>query len=285
MTSNGKQGFTKNTERFDPESQTNTPEPSGFQRLPAELRLKIYAYLFTTYRIEIVRKKSRKTDGTKQPHYRLYSKKLRPREDKRPEKPGRWWIKKLPMALIFTCRSVYSDTILLLYANTQFVFTTTNAMARFMKVTPSDAQAAIRHVEIKHIMYNEPRLTEFRIYKARSDMAFYLACEDMALAFKGLRVLHVDMRIYDWPIRLEIGELWSLPLLFFGRESGTGTQIDEANVRLRMVMFSDEALQIMARGLEERIMGPVRFQIREDERLARELQMLGRKAKVLRLVM
>ncbi|PLN78313.1 hypothetical protein BDW42DRAFT_202228 [Aspergillus taichungensis] len=271
--------------QFDPETQTDTPSPSSFQCLPAELRLKIYAYLFTIYRVEIIRRKSKKTEGTKKLYYRLYSKRLRPRVDKNQEKPGRWWIKSLPMTLIFTCRSIYLDTILLLYANTQFVFATTNAMTRFIKITPSDAQAAIRHVELKHIMYNEPRLTEFRIYKARSDMAFYLACEDMALAFKGLRVLHVDMRIYDWPIRLEIGELWSLPLLFFGRESGTGTDIDEASVRLRMVMFSDEALQIIARGLEERIMGPEKFQIREDERLARKLHVLGRKTKVLRLVM
>ncbi|PLB36677.1 uncharacterized protein BDW47DRAFT_132673 [Aspergillus candidus] len=274
--------------QFEPETQTNTPSSSGFQRLPAELRLKIYAHLFTTYRIEIVRKKDKRTEGTKKPRYRLYNKRLRPREDKsqgNTERPGRWWLKRLPMALIFTCRSIYSDTILLLYANTQFVFTTTNAIARFIKITPADAQASIRHVELRHIMYNEPRLTEFRIYKARSDMAFYLACEDMALAFKSLRVLHVDMRIYDWPIRLEIGELWSLPLLFFGGEGGTGIKLDEANIRLRMVMFSDETLRRVARDLEQRMMGPVKFQVREDERLARELHMLGRKAKVLRLVM
>lgn len=145
----------------------------------------------------------------------------------------------------------------------------TKTAARFLRTTSREAQGCIRHLELEHEMYNEPRLTEHRVFKLRSDAAWRRVCEDMAGAFSGLRVLHVQLSIWDWPIRLTVGEGWSVPLLFFGRE-GKG-MMDFVAVRLKMSMFGEKRLAEVARGLEERMMDPVKFQIREDERVAREL--------------
>lgn len=185
----------------------------------------------------------------------------------------------LPIGLVLSCRTVYRETVLQLYAQTHFVFNTTKTVSRFLRTTTRDTQACITHIELNHVMYNEPRLTEFRYFKLRSDMAWYLACEEMALRLSGLRVLHVRLTVHDWPIRLVVGERWSLPLLFFGRDGG----LDYVAVKLRVGMFAEEKVREAERGLEERIMGPRRWEIREDERLARELTGPV-KTRVLRLV-
>lgn len=171
------------------------------------------------------------------------------------------------MPLIFTCKSIYRDTILQLYWTTQFVFRTTRSIARFLKTTSKPSQASIQHLELFQTMYNEPRLTEFRPYKTQSDMAFYMVCDAMAARFTSLNYLHIEMNIWDWPIRLEIGERWSWPLLLFGESGG----VQAVNVRLRMGMFAEEELQAVAEGLERKLMVKKAWQIREDERLAREL--------------
>ncbi|KAE8378221.1 hypothetical protein BDV26DRAFT_261996 [Aspergillus bertholletiae] len=151
---------------------------------------------------------------------------------------------------------------------------------RFLRTTSKDHQIAIRHVELNHIMYNEPRLTAFRIFKTRSDISWYNACDDMASAFPSLKVLHARLAIYDWPIRLEIGELWSMPLLLFGHYDGG---LDYADIQLQMNRFQHAKLRTVAHALEQKMMKPKMFQIREDERLAKELTGPIKAKKILRI--
>ncbi|THC91568.1 hypothetical protein EYZ11_008963 [Aspergillus tanneri] len=269
-------------------NHTHTSRPSAglspFQRLPPEIRWQIYQDLFYPHRVEILRCKDKSPDPSRPARYRLYHRQLQPRDtqsqDIRPS-TGRRSYPPLPLALIFTCRLMYCETILLFYSTMQFVFISTKSAARFLKITDKDAQSAIRHVELNHVMYNEPRLTEFRVYKFRSDMAWYLVCDDMAQALVSLSVLHVHMTVYDWPIHLEVGERWSFPLLVFGQY---GDQLDYAKIRLRMPRFSEEKLRFVARDLEQKIMKPQRFQIREDERLARKLMGSVKAKKILKVV-
>lgn len=129
-------------------------------------------------------------------------------------------------------------------------------------------------------MYNEPRLTDFREYKLRSDRAWYMVCDEMSQNFKDLRAVYVDMTVHDWPIHMEIGERWSFPLLLFGEH---GHLLDFAQIRLHMPRFSNEKLRSVARSVEERIMKPDSFQIREDEILARKLMGPVKARKILEL--
>ncbi|RJE18919.1 hypothetical protein PHISCL_08737 [Aspergillus sclerotialis] len=259
-------------------TQTQT---AAFFRLPAEIRWQIYEDLFTNRRVEIIRTKNRDPSRGKLGRYRLSCRQRRPRDPKNQTAPtvGPFTMTPIPIGLIFSCKRIYNETVLQLYWTTQFIFNTTNSMTRFLRTTSKDAQANIRHVELNQIMYNEPRFTEFRYYKLRSDLAWSMACEEMALNFTSLKVLHVDLAILDWPIRLVVGESWSEPLLYFGRGHG----LEFANVKLSMTMFNEEKLKAAALAVEKEIMNPVAYQTREDERLARELAGPVR-TKILRLI-
>ncbi|KAF7596160.1 hypothetical protein BBP40_003059 [Aspergillus hancockii] len=277
------------------EAQNNTPSvavknvsplsqlarPASFLRLPQEIRWQIYQYLFEPRRVEILRLKEKTAVPSKTSHYRLYHKLQQARNLFTQAMLLYGEDATLLFNLVFTCQTIYSETILLLYSTTQFIFNSTNSMVRFLKTTSKDTQAAIQHVELNHIMYNEPRLTAFRPYKIRSDIAWYNVCDDMAEAFSSLKVLHVKIAIYDWPIRLEVGELWSMPLLLFGHHNGG---LDFVNIQLQMRRFKNERLQTVARALEQKMMKPRMFQIREDGRLAKELAGPIKAKSVLRLV-
>ncbi|PYI10546.1 hypothetical protein BO78DRAFT_204194 [Aspergillus sclerotiicarbonarius CBS 121057] len=258
------------------------PKLSPFQLLPAELRLKIYAHIFEPHRIELVRQRDKDpSKHTKRVHYRLYHVQLRPRDPSTQVVSWRRNRSFLPIALPFTCRLMYCDTLCLLYSSTQFIFNTTKAMTRFFQITPKEAHAAIRHVEINQSMYSEPHLTKFRVFKVRSDWAFYRACGKLIESCPALRVLHIDFRIRDWPINLEIGEPWSLPLMRF---TDYKDRLDFVNIRLQTARFNEKELKEVAKALEKRFMKPLAFQLREDERLARELSGAVRAKRVLRIV-
>lgn len=220
--------------------------------------------------MEIIRAKNKDPSRGKLGRYRLYGRQRRPRDPKNQTAPtvGPFTMTPIPMGLIFSCKQIYNETVLQLYWTTQFIFNTTNSMTRFLRITSKDAQANIRHVELNQVMYNEPQVTIFRYYKLRSDLAWSAACEEMALNFTSLNVLHVDLAILDWPIRLVVGESWSEPLLYFGRSQ----KLEFANVKLSMAMFDETKLKEAALAVEKEIMNPVAYQIREDERLARELE-------------
>ncbi|GFF31805.1 hypothetical protein IFM61606_07839 [Aspergillus udagawae] len=257
---------------------------SAFQRLPGELRWRIYELVFDVHRVEVLRSRDKNPENNiKRVHYRLYHRQLRPRDSKTHaarSSEGRYTCPPLPIALLITCRSIYRDTLCLFYSRVQFIFNTTRTVMRFLKITNKEAQMAIQHIELNHTMYSEPALLNFRWYKCMSDMAWYNACDDLTVYCKSLRVLHIDMKIGDWPISLQVGERWSLPLLAFARY---GPRLDWVDIRLHMGSFKQDQLEKVAREIEEQIMDPTAFQIREDERLARELAGPV-KAKVLRLM-
>ena len=243
--------------------------------------MQIYGHLFTDRRVEIIRTKNSDPKRGKLTRYRLYHAQRRPRDPKHQTTPtvGLFTMTPLPMGLIFSCKRIYNETILLLYWTTQFIFNTTKSMVRFLGTTSKDAQANIRHVEINQTMYNEPHFTEFRYYKLRSDLSWSMVCEKMASNFTSLKTMHVFLEIMDWPIRLKVGESWAQPLLFFGRSKN----LEFVNVNLGMPMFNEDQLKAAELAVEKGMMNPVAYQIREDERLARELE--GPiKARILKLI-
>ncbi|KAL3463790.1 hypothetical protein BJX64DRAFT_287011 [Aspergillus heterothallicus] len=184
------------------------------------------------------------------------------------------------LALLFTSRQTAADITGLLYACTQFVFTSPKAIVRFLSSIPPVAKSTIKHIELTHKMYNEPSLSKYRPIKLRSDHNWFVMCEMMAELFTDLSVLHVNLTVFDTPIELEVGEGWSLPLLVF---SGKGRKAEQEEGRqngggLRFVRVSLEypkspiwEVRRVERELEVRLMDPAVLQMREDEKLAREM--------------
>lgn len=256
------------------------PQESLLFKLPGELRTKIYEYVFGTYRVNIFRSRVPNAESSKRqyclrhtclPPYHPKVHDLIPRTKSAPA---------IPSALVYTCRDIYRETVLFLYSNTQFVFRSTKAINIFLKNTPIVAQNAIRHLELNYIGYNEPRLTEFRKFKIRSDMTWYLACSAMAQNFTSLRVLHLHITIWDWPMKLDLKERWAIPLLVFARKGG----LEYVDAILRMHMFNNDQLQEAARKLEKALMNPKTYQIKDDRRLAMQLQGPAKAGKVLNII-
>ncbi|KAL4955029.1 hypothetical protein BDW69DRAFT_128810 [Aspergillus filifer] len=268
--------------------------------LPPEIRNQVYGYLFLPQRVEIKRIKASTTTTKptedknkakiiKHDYHRLVSKLLAPRDPKTqillgPARDGK---PQTQLSLPFVCKQSYHDTLCLLYACTQFKFTSPKCVSRFLWKTPAPALAAVSHIELKHTMYNEPGLTKFRDIKLRADKGWYELCERISLTLKALEVVHVDMAIHSGPIELDIGESWSQPILALGRgkaKSGNGSALRFARVGLRSDRFEAEKLFGVGKELERELMNPVAMQIREDERLARELQGSQKARKVLKLI-
>ncbi|KAN0074845.1 hypothetical protein V8E54_007456 [Elaphomyces granulatus] len=250
-------------------STKSTAKRSLFLDLPGELRTKIYEIVYETYRVEIIRAKP-KTATQRPGRYRLFHRSLPPRNPTTHVAPGARRNRappSPPLGLTLSCKRILYETLLYLYTNTQFVFSSPKTIRAFLNRTPEIAQRAIRHLELHHVMYNEPQFTKFREFKLRSDMSWYLACHAMAQSFTSLRVLHLNLAVFDWPIRLELGERWALPPLRFSRCGG----LEYADIKLSMRMFKEEKLKQTARLLEQAIMKPEAYQVKEDERIAKEL--------------
>lgn len=275
---------TQKRQASTPQHSTIDIQPDPRQKttlttLPPELRYKIYDYLFTLYRVEVTQK-------TKQRENRLSHTRLRPRNPNSqlspPETKHRPDYPPLPYALVLSCKTVYRETVLRLYSQTQFSFRTTRALSRFLHTTPrSTLETALYHIELTQTMYHEPRLLAFRIFKHRADLAFYSACEDLAVRCRALRVLHVELRVGDWPVRMEVGERWSWPLLVFEK---VGNRVQWARVRLSVPGWKGDRLEGVEREVERSVLGDEAFRAREveRERVAREGRV--RAGKVLRVV-
>ncbi|KAL4946873.1 hypothetical protein BDV06DRAFT_218023 [Aspergillus oleicola] len=265
--------------------------------LPPETRNQIYSYLFLPQRVEISRIKSltinttntKSKTKTKHAYHRLISKLVAPRDPETQvllSSPNNRK-EQTQLSLPFVCKQSYNDTLCPLYACTQFVFTSPKCISRFMWKSSKAAIASVNHIELHHIMYNEPSLMKFRHIKLKADKRWYELCERISLTLEALEVLHVNVAVYDAPIELEVGESWSQSILALGKgnvKSGKGGALRFARVKLRSDRFDGQKISTAEKRLEGELMNPVAMQIREDERVARELEGPRKAGKVLRLV-
>ncbi|RDW93256.1 uncharacterized protein DSM5745_00578 [Aspergillus mulundensis] len=247
-----------------------SPE-AKLERLPGEIRNRLYSYLFDIQRVEISRYMDENTG-----HSHLTHKLLPPRNLHTQNPTMLQYNKKgklqTQLCISFVSKQFYQETLCLLYDCTQFVFSNTKCVYKFLNRVPRRAQAAIKHIELHHTMYNEPTSLEHREIKLRSDKNWYSLCEKISLTFKALSVLHVDMWVVCPSAGLEIGEPWSLPLLALSRVGkGKSKGLQFVKIQLRSPRFADVKLEHVARQLEWEMMSPIARQIRDDERIAREL--------------
>lgn len=261
-------------------------------RLPGEVRMKIYNYLWDSYRVSIER------NAFISPRYKLSYNELGKRDPNTHKLYHDTSSQELfSTGLIFTCKCIYRETLQLLYSNTHFVFCTTHSARRFLDTVTPDAKAAIKHLELRNTTYNEPLLNEHRTFKRRSDIAWSSVCERFARDLTALQTLDLDSTIFGWPLPLHVDGTWSRPYMHFCgfRETGRLTWVN-VNLRLTNAItldpvpsyeFHPSLLQEIATELESRLMTKEAFQIRQDALLAEKLQKEEppRKAKkILRLV-
>lgn len=191
-TSSTTEGGTIATESGRPEHQAEPAALSRLQLLPTELRLLIYGFIWDRRRVRIHR--DPRIDADAPVRYMItYTEKLfRDVESQKvlADDPAdtNWF----PINLMQTCTSIYHECMPFFYQRTQFVFDRTKVLRRFLSTVSVDAKAAIRHVELHHIMQNHPKFggENNLLWKQRSDAGWMRTCNRLVADCSNLQVLH-----------------------------------------------------------------------------------------------
>jgi hypothetical protein len=182
---------------------------SRFQLLPGEIRQQIYDYVFSeSYDAPIERDKS-----TKQNKYAT--------KYKLTQRYHMLSVQRLPVGLVFSCKSIYNETILYLYEHTCFTFDTTKALRRFLRKASPEAKAVIQHVQLKHTIHNRTHDKRNEKWELISNAAWKSACQRMAQDLTSLRFLSIEVTVYP-ATALTMDEPWCEPYLSFCGPDGKG---------------------------------------------------------------
>lgn len=242
------------------QKKTFVPKPSQKKglllKLPGEIRTQIYEYLLDDYRVEVIRAKHHPRPGRKQPHsYRLCHNKLNLRFG---EGFDSRYSATPPVQLALTCRRFYEEMLLPVYANTYFVFRSPQTVHMFLNRINRDAQCAIRHIELYHTTYYEPKSPEHRAWKRRADSRWLETCRRLSESLPSLRTVHIDLRLGDWPIQLTLSEPWARPFHCF-------RNLLDARVDLLTGYFHPKQTRQACKDLERAMMAPSAWKAREDK--------------------
>lgn len=198
----------------DSDSDFDPSTFSRFQLLPGEIRQKIYDYVFESFGALIERNRSNKQSKYPSP-YRLTQRYPQLNRHHMPSK------ERLPLGLVFSCKSIYNETIFQLYKHTCFTFDTTKALRRFLQKVSPEAKAVIQHVQLKHIFHNRTHLGSNKIWQLKSNAAWKAVCQRMADEFTSLRRLYIEVTV-PRTARLTVDEPWCEPYLTFCGPDGNG---------------------------------------------------------------
>lgn len=220
-----------------------SPPSRGFRflELPAELRIKIYDYIFEKHVLEILPltrsrgltywdRKSRKSKPVLRSWRSLCVR-------GRSERPGRSdrrfdkWPRADPSpglaALLLTCEQIHQETYHLFYGRMTFLFTSQAILDRFMTTLSPSCIGAIQSIKLQHHTYGEPYMLRNQVWKETYDSKWAQLCEQAAERMTGLQELDIKLSICDWPTELNLKARWALPLLAFA-----GRQLREVKVEL-----------------------------------------------------
>lgn len=103
-----------------------------------------------------------------------------------------------PMGPDLLCKSIYSETLLMLYSATQFVFKGIRSVLRFLETVSPAAIAVIRHVELPSEFYNKPKVALNPRNKDAIDRALKEVYSRFEKDSKSLQVLYMqDFLVLD----------------------------------------------------------------------------------------
>lgn len=116
---------------------------------------------------------------------------------------------------MLSCRSIYTETLLQLYANMKFVFVSSGSAARFLETVTPAAKAAIRHIELRHVTFERFGSPTRQVKTTEGDEAWRMVCERMVREFTSLRTLRIREVVDVNSDFIQVGEAWSTPYFYF----------------------------------------------------------------------
>lgn len=131
------------------------------------------------------------------------------------------YMQRLRVGLVFSCKSIYNETILSLYERTCFTFDTTKALRRFLRKSSPEAKAVIQHAQLIHTIPNRTHDKRNEKWQLISNTAWKSACQRMAEDLTSLRHLSIEVTVYP-ETALTMDEPWCEPYLSFCGPDGKG---------------------------------------------------------------
>ncbi|KAF1971456.1 hypothetical protein BU23DRAFT_536618 [Bimuria novae-zelandiae CBS 107.79] len=253
----------------------------GFLGLAGELRNRVYRYYFEPgFKCEFAGKEAQLGTKPRKNVFKMYRNGGIPRNDcngqkeetaaiptvrfarvlgsyTRPAGLTTHWSTSLT-ALPFVCKTIYHETIPLLYATTAFSFDAPARIQAFLTVPKPLYLANVTRLELHYATYGDPIATEHIPFKHKHLTAWNRACKTAAKTLVNLHHLVVCVHVSESRVRLSPYEPWITPLSFFRRrqppEKSIVKNLATANVRVdtkwsRPDAFSNEALGSAAREL------------------------------------
>ena len=229
-----------------------------FMNLPAEIRNRIYDFLFDEFRV-LVRGRACDNKSKKKPMwFDAQQTQLR--------KPGyrlecgfessiinqdlmRCARSLVPTEMLQVSRGIYPEVIPLLYSRMKLRFESMKTLSYFLTHAQPMGIASVRKIEIVHAQYGEPLMLADREWKKRHNAKWLKLCELIGEEMKSLQELRIDFRICDWPTTLAMTAKWVQPLLKIRR-----AQLDRADIILRCSGIRSERLASFAKKLELEMM-------------------------------
>lgn len=241
-----------------PKRRKSQPKATtDFLSLPGELRNEVYKHLIPECRILITCNKPNKELAKarevwseqevehKRPHPRLYH-----LLDLHQAEKGLGITK----CLLSACKQLRNDVELYLYSRTTFCFSSTKALHRFLNTASKPGLRAIRKVEILHMGYGIPALTEHQQFRDKYYERWSKSCIKVGQELSGLEHLKLEAHMRDWPCDLASAAphtLWRKACLQMAPR-----RLRKVEVKLfhHMIHRNDMVLKELARRLENDMM-------------------------------
>jgi hypothetical protein len=146
-------------------------------------------------------------------------------------------MQRLPVGLVFSCKSIYNETILYLYEHTCFTFDTTKALRRFLRKTSAEAKAVIQHVQLIHENHNRTHDKRNEKWQLISNAAWKSACQRVAEDLTSLCHLSIEVTVSP-TTALTMDDPWCEPYLSFCGPDGKG-RLEWVDARVQIVVIAN----------------------------------------------
>jgi len=148
-------------------------------------------------------------------------------------------------ALYICNRQISKECLAFLYCQVILLSRQASQSMAFFRTVRASTSQHLRHLQLHHSTYGDPKLFEYRKYKAKHDRKWAETCMLAVMRFPNLTSLCINLCVNDTPYRLDLKEKWIQPLLFFERLQHLktvevhifscwrrATEIDKNNLRL-----------------------------------------------------
>lgn len=119
--------------------------------------------------------------------------------------------------ILLICKQIYSEVIVMLYANTTFIFNASNRLSNFLAMVPKPNLAWVKKLRLHYSTYGNPNQTSLATFKTKHCTSWTKTCTKASKLFSSLQELRITLHVTDTPLHFDLRQTWLLPILQFRR--------------------------------------------------------------------